>query len=108
VSAETRRAIARAGELAPGTMIGVDVDGRRIAVYNVEGTYYATDDICTHRRARLSDGYLEGRTVQCPLHFGMFDVVTGHPLNPPCKIPVQTYRVTHDGDELFVEIPANA
>jgi len=108
VNAPTLHAVARAGDLAPGTMRAFDVDGRRLALYNIDGTFYATDDLCTHRRARLSDGYLDGRTVQCPLHFGKFDVLTGDPLNPPCKIPVQTYRVTRTGDELFVEIPANA
>lgn len=96
--------VALAADLAPGTMMHVEVDGRAIALYHVDGRFYATDDICTHRRARLSDGYLEGTVVQCPLHFGKFDIVTGHPLNPPCKIPVETYAVTLDGDQLLIEV----
>ena len=63
-------------------MIHVELDGRMIALYNIDGDFYATDDICTHRRARLSDGYLDGRIVQCPLHFGKFDVITGQPHEP--------------------------
>ncbi len=108
MNAGTVHAVARASDIAPGTMRRIEVDGRALALYHAEGAFYATDDLCTHRRARLSDGYLDGRTVQCPLHFGRFDVVTGHPLNPPCVIPLQSYRVTREGDELFVEIPANA
>ena len=98
--------VADIGEIPPGTMLHVEVDGRQLAVYNVEGTFYATDDRCTHRNARLSDGYLDGRVVQCPLHFGKFDVPTGQPLNPPCTIPLATYRVSIDGQRLLVEVPA--
>jgi naphthalene 1,2-dioxygenase system ferredoxin subunit len=90
------------------SMIHVDVAGVALAIYHVGGNFYATDDICTHRRARLSDGYLDGTVVQCPLHFGKFDIVTGQPLNPPCKIPVQTYPVTLDGDQVIVDVPAAA
>jgi naphthalene 1,2-dioxygenase system ferredoxin subunit len=99
-------AVADVTDISPGTMIHVEVDGRQIALYNIDGDYYATDDICTHRRARLSDGYLVGRVVQCPLHFGKFDVVTGKALNPPCKIPVDTYPVTLDNQRLLVDLPS--
>lgn len=98
-------AVADVADVLPGTMLHVDVDGRQLALYNLDGDYYATDDICTHRRARLSDGYLDGRVVQCPLHFGKFDVITGQPLNPPCKIPVGTYPVTLDNQRLLVDLP---
>lgn len=86
-------------------MIHVELDGRKIALYNYDGDFYATDDVCTHRRARLTDGFLEGRIVQCPLHFGKFDVVTGEPQNPPCKEPLATYPVTLDIERLLVDIP---
>jgi naphthalene 1,2-dioxygenase system ferredoxin subunit len=101
-------AVADAGDLPPGTMMHVEVDGRMIAVYNYDGDFYATDDICTHRRARLSDGYLEGRVVQCPLHFGKFDIVTGQPLNPPCKIAVETFAVRRENQRLLLELPEAA
>ena len=72
------------GDLKEGDVLGVLLAGREIALYDLDGELFATDDICTHRRARLSDGYLEGRTIQCPLHFGKFDIITGEPQNPPC------------------------
>ncbi len=99
-------AVAAVADVLPGTMLHVVVEGRQLALYNVDGEYYATGDICTHRKARLSDGYLEGRVVQCPLHFGKFDVITGQPLNPPCKIPVETYAVYVDNEMLLVDLPA--
>jgi naphthalene 1,2-dioxygenase ferredoxin component len=101
-------AVAHAADVAPGTILHVEAEGRMIAVYNVDGTFYATSDICTHRRARLSDGYLEGNVVQCPLHFGKFDVVTGQPLNPPCTIPLDVYPVTPDDGRLLVDVPEAA
>ena len=97
--------VADAADVPPGSMIHVELDGRMIAVYNCDGDFYATDDVCTHRRARLSDGFLEGRTVQCPLHFGKFDVATGEPQNPPCTQPLTTYPVILDIERLLVEIP---
>jgi naphthalene 1,2-dioxygenase ferredoxin component len=100
--------VADAADIPPGTMMHVELDGRMIALYNVDGDFYATDDICTHRRARLSDGYLEGTVVQCPLHFGKFDITTGQPMSPPCKIPIATYPVTLDIERLLVDIPETA
>lgn len=97
--------VADAAALPPGTMLHVELDGRKIALYNYDGSFYATDDVCTHRRARLTDGYLDGRTVQCPLHFGKFDIVTGEPKNPPCKEPLATYAVTRDAERLLIEVP---
>ena len=97
--------VADAADVPPGTMLHVELDGRMLALYNVDGDFYATDDICTHRRARLSDGYLDGMIVQCPLHFGKFDITTGQPMNPPCKIPIATYPVTLDIERLLVDVP---
>ncbi len=108
MSTGTLHRLAPASAIPAGAARRFEIAGRAIAVYHTEGTFYATDDLCTHRRARLSDGYLDGRVIQCPLHFGKFDVITGQPLNPPCKIAVETFAITQQGDELFVEMPSNA
>lgn len=97
--------VADAADVPPGTMLHVELDGRMIVLYNYDGDFYATSDICTHRRARLSDGYLDGHVVQCPLHFGKFDFTTGAPLNPPCTVPLATYIVTLDIERLLVDVP---
>jgi naphthalene 1,2-dioxygenase ferredoxin component len=98
------RAAGRA-DLAEGEVIGVEVAGRQIALYDCDGTIYATDNICTHAYARLSDGWLTGTAIECPLHAARFDVRTGKVLAPPATEDLKTYpvRVT-DGD---IEIGLN-
>jgi naphthalene 1,2-dioxygenase system ferredoxin subunit len=95
-----------AADVPPGTMIHIELAGRKIALYNYDGDFYATDDVCTHRRARLTDGFLEGPIVQCPLHFGKFDITTGAPQNPPCTEPLTTYPVILDIERLLIDVPA--
>ncbi|MBT8445562.1 MAG: non-heme iron oxygenase ferredoxin subunit [Gammaproteobacteria bacterium] len=71
-----------------------DVEGRDpIALYNVDGEYFATDAICTHGQASLADGDLHGYEIACPFHYGMFDVRDGKPTAPPCVVPIRTYAI---------------
>lgn len=80
-------------------------DGHRIAIYKVDGSFYATDDRCTHGEASLvDDGSIEGCIVECSWHFGAFDVTTGQPAASPCNLPLRIYRVEVHDDELFVEV----
>ncbi len=58
-------------------VIGIDIAGKSLALYQVEGEIYATDNICTHGNARLCDGFLEGHEIECPLHQGKFDIRNG-------------------------------
>ena len=80
-------------EVPEGDVIGVNVAGRDIALYEVEGAIYATDNVCTHGQARMSDGFLEGREIECPLHQGKFDVCTGRALCAPLTEDIRTYAV---------------
>ena len=69
-------------------------DGRRVAVYLVDGRAHATDDRCTHGESSLADeGWLDGHVVECGRHMGTFDVRTGQPLGPPCTKALRTYPV---------------
>lgn len=81
-------------ELAPGEIRLVEVDGTDVAVYNVEGTFYATQDACTHEMGELSDGFLEGDVITCPYHGACFSVKTGAVLKEPATEPLKIYRVT--------------
>jgi naphthalene 1,2-dioxygenase system ferredoxin subunit len=72
---------------------GTVVNGKRVALYFVEGEYFATDDFCTHGQALLSEGYLEDYAIECPLHQGTFDVRTGEPTAAPCTVAVKSYPV---------------
>lgn len=76
-----------------GDVIGITVAGREIALYEVDGEVFATDNICTHGAARMSDGFLEGREIECPLHQGKFDVCSGKALCAPLTEDIRTYPV---------------
>lgn len=85
-----------AGALADvpaGDVMAVQVAGKEIALYEVDGEVFATDNICTHGQARLSDGFLEGREIECPLHQGKFDVCSGRALCAPLTENIKTYAV---------------
>ncbi|ODT23238.1 MAG: (2Fe-2S)-binding protein [Kaistia sp. SCN 65-12] len=75
-----------------------------LAVFNVNGMFYVTDDLCTHGPGSLSEGYLEGHTIECDFHNGAFDVRTGEVVTPPCMVPVKTYKVIVDGNDLLIEV----
>lgn len=92
------------GDLAPDGVLGVVIAGKEIALFDLDGTLYATDDICTHAYARLSDGWLDRREIECPLHAGRFDVKTGRATAPPCTDPIKTYPVRVEGEEIQVKL----
>ena len=87
-----------------GGVTAVDVNGRRVAVTNVGGTYYAFDDECTHEQCSLAEGDLAGTTVTCMCHGAEFDVRSGAVLAPPAVMPVKVYRTRVDGDALQIEV----
>jgi len=97
--------VATVEEVAPGTAKQVSANGRVLALFNVEGTFYAIDDTCTHRGGPLSEGFLEGKMVTCPWHAADFDVTTGQNLGPPAPKPVVAYKVQVVGNEVQVEVP---
>lgn len=88
----------RPADLAPGQMTLVDVDGEDVAVYNVSGAFYATDNACTHADGPLNEGTLDGKVVTCPWHGSCFDVITGAVVCGPATEPVDTYKVTIAGE----------
>ena len=87
-----------------GGLLGSSVGGVPIALYAVDGEYFATFDTCTHGQARLSDGYLEGHLIECPLHQGLFDIRTGEVKGPPCSKAIRTLPVREDDGVLLVSI----
>ena len=77
-------------------------DGVPIAVFNVDGELLAIDDTCTHQDASLADGWLDGCTIECPLHASCFDLRTGKPTGPPAKVPVRTHDVVVRDGQIYV------
>ncbi len=102
--AENWVAVAAKGDLAEGAMIGVDIGDRQIAVYNVDGQIYATDNICTHAYAMLTDGFLDGDIIECPLHGGCFNVKTGQGQGAPISEDIKTYSVRVVGDNIEINV----
>jgi p-cumate 2,3-dioxygenase ferredoxin subunit len=92
-------------DVPEGGMIGVTLpDGHKLAVYNVAGTIYVTDDLCTHEGASLSEeGFLDGTIIECAWHFGAFDITTGEVKAMPCEVPLKTYAVTLADGQVLVE-----
>jgi 3-phenylpropionate/trans-cinnamate dioxygenase ferredoxin subunit len=99
-----RLTIARAEDIPPGRGLAVNVEGLRIAVFNVEGTYYAINDTCTHAQASLSEGDVDGTAVECPLHGARFDLQTGEAVGPPADQPVTAYKVHVEDGEIQIEL----
>ncbi len=96
--------VAVCSELPPGGKKLVEVNDRAIAVFNVEGGFYAIDDVCTHDGGPLADGELKGCEIQCPRHGARFDVRTGKALGFPAFEPVATHTVEVRGDDVFVAL----
>lgn len=94
--------VARVGEIAEGAVKVVRIEDQAIAVFRVEGAFYALDDICTHDGGPLAEGQLEGAIVECPRHGARFDVRTGAALCLPASSPIATYPVRVEGDEIQV------
>lgn len=99
-------AVVPASSVAEGEMVGVVVGGRNVAIYNIDGQFCATDDICPHGQALLSQGFLEEGIVECPLHAGRFDVCTGQPLGPPVDTPIAVYPVRVVSGQVEVNVNA--
>ncbi len=87
-----------------GDVTAVMVGGKEIALYEVEGEVFATDNLCTHGAARMSDGFLEGREIECPLHQGKFDVCTGKALCAPLTEDIRVYPVRIEHQRVWVKL----
>jgi len=100
-----RHAVAKLDELEVDTMRKVVIDGEEICLAHAEdGSFYALGDICTHEEYSLSDGELWGLEVECPAHGSRFNLLTGDVTGLPAVVPARTYRVSVEGDDVYVEL----
>ena len=91
-------------DVPEGSAVRVEAGTLTLAVFNVEGEFYVTDDNCTHGPGSLSEGYIEGDIVECNFHNGQFNIRTGEVVSPPCMVPVKTYRTVVEDGKVFVEV----
>ena len=96
--------LCRSEDVAAGEILRVDLpDHVPLAVYNLDGTFYVTDDTCSHGEASLAEGEIDGELIECPFHAGCFEIATGLPVVPPCTIPIRSYPVVIRDGAIFVE-----
>ena len=93
-----------AAEVPVNSVKAVDAAGNVFAVYNIDGTYYATEGRCTHGLANLADGILEGEEIECSFHFGKFHVPSGKPTESPCFIALKTYKTDVRDGQVFIDL----
>ena len=96
-------AVALVSDLAPGEMKFAAVEGERIVLANVEGSFYALRDVCGHRNAPLSRGRLEGCLIECPLHFAQFDIRNGKFVDGPISADVPAYEIVVEGETVYAK-----
>ena len=99
--------VAKTTSLDEDEALQVLINGQELAIYNLEGEFYATDDICTHAYASLADGYIEGGNIECPLHGGCFDIKSGKAMTAPCTVDLKTYQVKIEGEDILVGLPSD-
>src|SRR5688572_5989528 len=92
-------AAGKTGDLPAGIVKAVQLEGKTIALANVDGQYYAVDDVCPHRGCSLATGLLAGSILSCPCHGSQFDVTNGAVVRGPASTGVESYPVTLAGDE---------
>jgi nitrite reductase/ring-hydroxylating ferredoxin subunit len=96
-------ALCETAAVEPGTALRVDRPERLYAVFNLDGTFYVTEDTCSHGPGSLSAGYIDGDVVECDFHAGCFHIPTGNAVKAPCTIPVLTFPATVRDGKVWIE-----
>jgi nitrite reductase/ring-hydroxylating ferredoxin subunit len=92
------------GDVEPGAALKVEIEGLTLAVFNVAGEFYVTDDLCTHGPGSLSEGYIEDDVVECNFHNGQFNIRTGEVVSPPCMVPIKTYPTIVENGKVHIDV----
>ena len=95
--------VCSADEIAPGNALKVESGDLVLAVFNVDGEYFVTDDLCTHGPGSLAEGYIDGDVVECNFHNGQFNIKTGEVVSPPCMVPIKTYKTMVVDGRVIIE-----
>jgi 3-phenylpropionate/trans-cinnamate dioxygenase ferredoxin subunit len=99
--------VAAASEVGEDMPLAVKVGEREIGIYRLESGYYALEDICPHAYALLSQGFVEGEEIECPLHGAKFHIPTGRCTKEPADRDIKTFPVRLEGGRIRVAIESN-
>ncbi|KDC73604.1 naphthalene 1,2-dioxygenase system ferredoxin subunit [Bordetella bronchiseptica MBORD635] len=98
--------IATTDQLEDDEVMPVTAGEAKLALYRSEGEYFASDNVCTHAYALLSDGYLEDGCIECPLHQARFDIKTGKTMCAPATADIRIYPLKIENDDIYVDLQA--
>jgi len=98
--------VASVGDVPAGGCMLVEVGDERILLSQLDGEFFAIDEVCTHAEGPLSEGSVEGDQVECPHHGGLFNLKTGENTGPPAALDLQRFSVRVEGDDILVGPPA--
>lgn len=99
--------LCRVEDVSADVPFKTDMNGEELAVYEVDGKYYVTQNACTHGPGSLGDGYVDGEEIECPFHQGRFNILTGEATSPPCTVALRTWDVTVRDGRIFVDSAQN-
>jgi 3-phenylpropionate/trans-cinnamate dioxygenase ferredoxin component len=97
--------VAQVAQVPPGTGMVVSAGAKSVALFNVDGTFYAIDNTCTHRGGPLGEGHVQGTVVTCPWHGSQFDITSGQVVRGPARAPVATYPAHIQGSDVLIQVP---
>ena len=100
----SRLELCKVEEIGAGEVRRFTAAGLTLAVYNLDGDFYVTDDACTHGPGSLSEGFIEGDVIECNFHQGAFNIRTGEVVKPPCMVPVKTYKTVVQEGRVYIEV----
>ena len=97
--------VATVDEIQPGERLIFDIDGDPIAVFNINGEYFAIMDICSHDDGPVAEGPLHDHQIECPRHGARFDVRNGQVLSLPAVVDIPAYPVRIEGEDILLGLP---
>ncbi|MBL93940.1 MAG: Rieske family ferredoxin [Magnetovibrio sp.] len=104
IKADEWHLVASTEDIDEEDVIQVRLDDLLLAIYNLDGEFYATSDICTHENTCLSEGIVVGDIIECPRHQGRFHIPTGEPKGAPASVPIPTYPVKVIDNKIYVAV----
>ena len=100
----SRIELCKVDDVGVGEARRIEAGGLTLAVYNLDGEFFVTDDHCTHGPGSLSEGFIDGDLVECNFHQGVFNIRTGEVVQPPCMVPVKTYKTVVEDGRVSIEV----